>query len=58
MHGFGKALPKDSFVLVPFNCDVIAGEAIFWNDSTDAFMDLLQVRMTELAAKIHVVPWD
>lgn len=58
MYGLGKALPKDAVLLVPFNCDVVAGEKIFWNGSVDAFMELLQARMADLAAQIHVVPWD
>jgi 1-acyl-sn-glycerol-3-phosphate acyltransferase len=58
IHGLGKALPKDSFLLVPFNCDVVAGEALFWNGSVDGFMESLQTRMTELAATLHIAPWD
>ena len=58
MHGLGKALPKDSVFIVPFNCDVVAGEPFTWNDSIEGFMDTLQTRMTALAAEIHTVPWD
>jgi len=58
MHGLGKALPKDSYLLVPFNCDIVAGEEIRWNGDVDAFMTLLQARMAELAAKVHVAPWE
>jgi 1-acyl-sn-glycerol-3-phosphate acyltransferase len=58
MHGLGKALPKDSYLLVPFNCDVAVGEAFFWNGSVDAFMETLQARMTDLAAMIHMAPWE
>ncbi len=58
MYGLGKALPKDAVLLVPFNCDIVAGEKIFWNGSIDAFMELLQTRMTALAAQIHMAPWD
>lgn len=58
MHGLGKALPKDSWILVPFNCDVVVGEAFCWNDSMDGFMASLQERMTALAAQVHVAPWD
>jgi 1-acyl-sn-glycerol-3-phosphate acyltransferase len=58
MHGLGKALPKDSVFIVPFNCDVIAGEPFYGSDSIEAFMDNLQTRMTALAAEIHTVPWD
>lgn len=58
MHGLGKALPKDSFILVPFNCDVVVGEPFYWDDDMDAFMDRLQARMTSLAGEVHVNPWD
>jgi 1-acyl-sn-glycerol-3-phosphate acyltransferase len=58
MHGLGKALPKDSILIVPFNCDVVAGEPFFWNGSVEAFMDTLQARMAGLASQIHVMPWD
>lgn len=58
MHGLGKALPKDSVLLVPFNCDVVAGEAFTWNGDIDAFMESLQARMAALAAQIHVSPWE
>jgi 1-acyl-sn-glycerol-3-phosphate acyltransferase len=58
MHGLGKALPKDSVLIVPFNCDVVAGEPFYWNGSVDAFMETLQARMTDLASQIHTVPWD
>ncbi len=58
MYGLGKALPKDAMLLVPFNCDIVAGEKIFWNGSIDAFMELLQSRMAALASQIHMSPWD
>jgi len=58
MYGLGKALPKDAMLLVPFNCDVVAGEPISWNGSVEAFMALLQARMSELAAQIHRPSWE
>jgi 1-acyl-sn-glycerol-3-phosphate acyltransferase len=58
MHGLGKALPKDSVLIVPFNCDVAAGEPFTWNGSIEDFMATLQDRMAALAGQIHVVPWD
>lgn len=58
MHGLGKALPKDSVFIVPFNCDVVAGEPFFWKDSIEGFMETLQTRMAALASEIHRVPWD
>jgi 1-acyl-sn-glycerol-3-phosphate acyltransferase len=58
IHGLGKALPKDSFLLVPFNCDVVVGERLLWNGSVDGFMESLQNRMADLAATLHIAPWD
>lgn len=58
MHGLGKALPKGSFFLVPFNCDVIAGEAITWTGDAGSFMEALEIRMSDLAAQGHFQPWE
>jgi len=58
MHGLGKALPKDSYVLVPFNCDVVVGEAFGWAGDMDDFMASLQERMAALASQIHMAPWE
>lgn len=58
LHGLGKVLPKDAMLLVPFNCDVVAGEPITWTGDIETFMALLQTRMSELAAQIHMPPWE
>jgi 1-acyl-sn-glycerol-3-phosphate acyltransferase len=58
MYGLGKALPKDSMLLVPFNCDIVIGEPLRWTDSVDSFMEILQQRMAALAATIRMAPWD
>lgn len=38
MHGLGKALPKGEALLVPFNCDVIIGNTLTPNSSSDEFV--------------------
>jgi 1-acyl-sn-glycerol-3-phosphate acyltransferase len=58
LYGLGKALPKDSFLLVPFNCDVVAGAPFHWDGDIDRFMATLQDRMTALAGQVHRTPWD
>ena len=58
MHGLGKALPKGSFFLVPFNCDVMAGEALSWTGDAASFMEGLEARMNALAAEGHFQPWE
>ena len=58
MHGLGKVLPKGSFILVPFNCDVIAGEPFKWEGEMSGFMETLDTKMTALADKGHFQPWE
>ena len=58
IYGLGKALPKGSLILVPFNCDVIAGEAFAWDGSATEFMETLETRMAALAAKGNFQPWE
>ena len=58
MHGFGKVLPKGSFILVPFNCDVIAGEPFHWEGEMSTFMETLDNKMTALADKGQFQPWE
>lgn len=57
MHGLGKALPKGESVLVPFLCDVVIGEHLFWTDSRADFMDKLESSMKGLAAQVNCPPW-
>lgn len=58
MHGLGKALPRGSLILVPFNCDVIAGAPFHYEDSTASFMETLEERMLALAAEGQFQPWE
>jgi len=58
MHGLGKALPKGSLILVPFNCDVIAGEPFKYEGGAPAFMETLEARMSALASEGHFQPWE
>lgn len=58
MHGLGKALPKDSAILVPFNCEVVVGEPFTYETDSDGFMVQLHDRMALLAAEIHRAPWE
>jgi 1-acyl-sn-glycerol-3-phosphate acyltransferase len=57
MHGLGKALPREAFLLVPFNCEIVIGEAIFWSGDLDTFMESFQSRIAALAGEIHMAPW-
>lgn len=50
MHGLGRALPKGGSMLVPFNCDVVIGEALLPGDDSNVFMQELQASLEELLA--------
>ena len=50
MRGLGKALPKGEALFVPFNCDVIIGETLETDPSSEAFMDQLNTSYRSLLA--------
>lgn len=58
MHGLGKALPKDNFVLVPFFCDVFVGEAIYWQGDKQHFMETLSAKFEELSHEKVFATWE
>ena len=58
MHGLGKALPKGSFFLVPFNCTVAASAPLSWTGDAQGFMTELEARMTDLAEQGNFQPWE
>jgi 1-acyl-sn-glycerol-3-phosphate acyltransferase len=58
MHGLGKALPKGSALLVPFNCLVSVGEPLFGQESYDAFVSELEARLTALGAEEKLPAWE
>lgn len=57
-HGLGKALPKGSFLLVPFFCDIFIGDAITWGGNRNTFMSELQERFNTLSAEKTFAPWE
>ena len=58
MHGLGKALPKGSALIVPFNCIVSVGETLYGKESYDAFVGELETRLTALAAEEKLPAWE
>lgn len=58
LHGLGKALPKGSWLPVPFFFDVFVGERIPWPGSKAAFMQSLKTEMGALAAEGVFPQWE
>ncbi|MGC1273706.1 MAG: lysophospholipid acyltransferase family protein, partial [Planctomycetaceae bacterium] len=58
LHGLGKSLPRGEALLVPFFCDVFAGELLTWTGDRRSFMERLTGRMTELAAEGQFAAWE
>jgi len=58
LHGLGKALPRGSFLLVPFFCDVFVGDRVPWHGDRGAFMGDLEQRTRELAAEGRFPAWE
>lgn len=58
MHGLGKALPRGTYLFVPFTCDVFVGEAWTYAGDVDRFMARLEERMAGLAERGQFPPWE
>lgn len=58
MHGLGKALPRGEWLLVPFFCDVVVGQALNRAGNRAEFMQELDTTMKLLASEITVAPWE
>jgi 1-acyl-sn-glycerol-3-phosphate acyltransferase len=58
MYGLGKAMPKGSGLIVPFNCTVSVGEPLYGKPSYDAFVKELEASMNALAKQEKLPEWD
>lgn len=58
LHGLGKALPRGTFLLVPFFCDVFVGDSLAREGDRPAFMEDLEHRTKELAAEGRFPAWE
>ncbi len=58
MHGLGKALPKGSSLLVPFNVTVNVGEPLYGAGTYKSFMKDFEARLAALAAEETTPRWE
>lgn len=57
IHGLGKALPKGSFVFVPFFVDIFVGDKFFYTDNRNDFMVEMNERMDALKKEGQFSEW-
>lgn len=57
MHGLGKALPKDSFILVPFFVDIFIGEPFNFTADRKLFMEDVTNRLNVLRDEGNFKEW-
>jgi len=48
MRGLGRVLPRGEAMLVPFNCDVVIGEALPREENAEAFVENLKETFDDL----------
>jgi 1-acyl-sn-glycerol-3-phosphate acyltransferase len=58
MHGLGKAPPRGSMLLVPFNVTINVGEPVYGTDTYSAFVSKLERAITALAAEEKLPAWE
>ncbi|MEZ5923523.1 MAG: lysophospholipid acyltransferase family protein [Hyphomicrobiaceae bacterium] len=58
LHGLGKALPKGSWLPVPFFFDIFVGRPIAWPGNKAALMQTLKSEMASLAAEGRFPAWE
>lgn len=57
IHGLGKALPKGSFVFVPFFVDIFVGDKFLYTDNRNDFMVEMNERMDALQKEGQFSEW-
>ena len=50
MHGLGRALPKGEALLVPFNCDVVVGDKLLFNQDSKLYINSITEALNTLLA--------
>ena len=54
LRGLGKALPKGEALFVPFNCDVIIGNALPYNVNAQTYLTSLETAFHTLSILIKL----
>lgn len=57
LQGAGRNLPRDSKMLVPFNCTAVIGEPVRWDGDNKAFVNALRAAIEELRALAPPLRW-
>jgi 1-acyl-sn-glycerol-3-phosphate acyltransferase len=57
LQGAGRNLPRDSKMLVPFNCTAVIGEPVRWDGDNKGFVNALRTAIEELRALAPPLRW-
>ena len=58
LHGLGKMQPKGAFWPVPFICNVVIGNALYWNGDCTLFTLTLTDEIGKLAQELALPEWS
>jgi 1-acyl-sn-glycerol-3-phosphate acyltransferase len=58
LHGLGKVLPKGEVLLVPFVCDVLIGQPLFWIGNKKEFLQQLTDCIQSLSTTENFPVWN
>ncbi len=53
LRGLGRALPKGSWLPVPFFVDVVVGDPVHWTGDRESFMNRLRLAIAELGKQLR-----
>lgn len=56
LRGLGKALPKGEALFVPFNCDVIIGDPLAYDENAKAYLQTLETQYHQLLTQALTHP--
>jgi 1-acyl-sn-glycerol-3-phosphate acyltransferase len=57
LQGLGKSLPKGECLLVPFLCQIVIGNPLYWVGNKPQFLNQLAAQLQSLSTEAYVREW-
>ncbi|NJK41814.1 MAG: 1-acyl-sn-glycerol-3-phosphate acyltransferase [Acaryochloridaceae cyanobacterium SU_2_1] len=58
LQGLGKVLPKGEFLLVPFLCQIVIGNPLYWSGNKPDFLKELTDQIQALSREADIPIWE